>query len=190
MENTEDRKLSYLNLARKAGFQNVKLELFLASTGHYTKAHKLVYTGGFFEAPASTRFHGAYPGGLFDHSRQVYLRLKDLTERNALVWQRPQSPFIVGMFHDLCKCDQYVYDDNKKAWLTNQERELLEHGAKSVKILSSFLDLTEEEVACIRFHMGAYETDDWKDFDEAIRRFPNVLWTHTADMLASKVDDV
>lgn len=31
----------------------------------------------FFTAPASTRFHGAYPGGLVDHSLNVYFALID-----------------------------------------------------------------------------------------------------------------
>lgn len=44
-----------------------------------------------------------------------------------------------------------------------------------------------EERLCIRYHMGAYETSDWDEYDQAIRKFPNVLWTHTADMLASKL---
>lgn len=30
----------------------------------------------FFEAPASTRHHGAHPGGLLDHSLNVYHRLR------------------------------------------------------------------------------------------------------------------
>lgn len=50
--------------------------------------------------------------------------------------------------------------------------------------------LTEEEELCIRYHMGAYETDDWDGFDKAIRKFPNVLFTHTADMYASKCMEV
>lgn len=152
---------------------------------------------GFFTAPASTRFHGAYEGGLFDHSYQVYKRLQSLTKSNSLRWANEASPFIVGMFHDLCKCDQYVevkpgldleyetpvYETNKKLLLTG-------HGDKSVLLLSQHIKLTEEEVLCIRYHMGAYEKDDWAGFDMAIRKYPNVLWTHMADMLASKVDNI
>ena len=61
---------------------------------------------GFFTAPASTKYHGAYEGGLFDHSFSVYQQLKLLTQRNGLAWQLDTSPFVVGMYHDLCKCDQ------------------------------------------------------------------------------------
>ena len=54
-------------------------------------------------------------------------------------------------------------------------------------MLSRFINLTEEELFCIRFHMGAYEKENWAEYDRAIRAYENVLWTHTADMYASKV---
>ena len=159
---------------------------------------------GFFYAPANTKYHGNYPGGLYDHSRSVYLRLKDLTEKNNLKWQRQQSPFIVSMFHDLCKCDQYQKADGNPVKLSgnqeivlagfhyeyNQNTLLKGHGSKSVMILSQFINLTEEEMLCIRYHMGAYEKEEWQEFDAAVRKYENVLWTHHADQLASKVDDV
>lgn len=159
---------------------------------------------GFFTAPASTKYHGAYEGGLYDHSKQVFLRLKELTEKNDLKWQRNESPFIVGFLHDVCKYDQYnklagerisgsdtlLYGDGMFHYEYNTNTLLKGHGSKSVMLLSQFINLTEEEMLCIRFHMGAYEKDEWSEFDKAIRKYPNVLWTHMSDMLASKVDDV
>lgn len=163
-------------------------------------------TNGFFNAPASTKYHGAYAGGLFDHSFTVCGRLEQLTKDNDLKWQRPESPFIVGMFHDVCKCDQYVpifeteYSTVSHGMLIPNEKitgyeynthtVLKGHGSKSVMLLSQFINLTEEEMLCIRYHMGAYEKEEWAEFDMAIRKYPNVLWTHMADMLASKVDNV
>ena len=73
-----------------------------------TKFMENLKEGGFFTAPASTKYHGAYEGGLYDHSTAVFLRLSKLTVDNNLSWERPESPFIIGYFHDLCKCDQYV----------------------------------------------------------------------------------
>ena len=67
---------------------------------------------GFFSAPASTKYHGAYEGGLFDHSFAVMNFLVELSAKNGLKWQRAESPFIVGMFHDLCKIDQYRIDNS------------------------------------------------------------------------------
>lgn len=146
---------------------------------------------GFKKAPASTKYHGAYEGGLYQHSCNVTRELLNLTEKLGLKWQRIESSWIVGMFHDICKIDQYekriVDEYNNKEWLYNEDTPLKGHGSKSVMLLSQFMTLTEEEILCIRYHMGAYETDDWQQFDLAIKKYPNVLFTHTADMLASKL---
>lgn len=159
---------------------------------------------GFFTAPASTKYHGAYEGGLFDHSHAVTARLLELTLNNGLKWQREESPFIIGMFHDLCKCDQYVkksgqFLSGSETLITgqglwhyeyNSNTYLKGHGSKSVMLLSQFITLTEEEMLCIRYHMGAYEKDEWQELDLAIRRCPNILYTHLADMIASKIDNI
>lgn len=156
---------------------------------------------GFFTAPASTKHHGDYEGGLFDHSFEVANALVHLTERLGFPWERAISPLLVGMFHDLCKCDQYrhpVIDHTFNGdpicdsfnWERNPNVLLKGHGAKSVMLLSQFMTLTEEEILCIRYHMGAYETDEWNEYDRAIRKYPNVLFTHTADMMASKIAGV
>lgn len=165
------------------------------NTPIYSDFDDYLRDGGFFTAPASTKYHGAYEGGLYDHSVQVFFRLQQLTDKNGLKWQRPYSPFIIGMFHDLCKCDQYIFVPNEYEgepghYEYNQKTLLKGHGSKSVMLLSQFITLTEEEMLCIRYHMGAYEKEEWTEFDAAIRKYPNVLWTHMADMLASKVDDV
>ena len=46
---------------------------------------------GFFTAPASTRYHGAYEGGLFDHSLEVGKQLVNLTEKLGLKWEKGQG---------------------------------------------------------------------------------------------------
>lgn len=189
-------------MSRRNEFQAVWMEYANRDYRHLITGNdalmEYLTTGGFFTAPASTKYHGVYPGGLYDHSFAVYSRLTWMTENLNLQWQRPVSPFIVGMFHDLCKCDQYVekkpgldleYED-APVYEYNPNTLLKGHGAKSVMILSQFMTLTEEEMLCIRYHMGAYEKDDWDGFDLAIRKYPNVLITHTADMFASKVDDI
>lgn len=147
---------------------------------------------GFFEAPASSKYHGDYPGGLYEHSCHVYKNLKTLTHSMGIRWQRPESPFIVGMFHDICKCDQYNLVEDKDGYHYEHADNLLltGHGSKSVMLLSTVMQLTEEEMLCIRYHMGAYEKDDWAGYDAAIRKYSTVLYTHVADQLASKVDNV
>lgn len=146
---------------------------------------------GFFTAPASTKYHGAYEGGLFDHSFEVAQTLWKLTKDNNLKWERPESPLIVGMFHDLCKIDSYTKDVYGDGWMYNNDTLLKGHGVKSVMMLASLMKLTEEEVACIRYHMGAFTAqDEWNDYTRAVHRYPNVLWMHHADMIASHVKGV
>lgn len=60
-------------------------------------------TIGFFECPASIKHHGAYEGGLFDHSFTVAKCLRSLTDRLELKWEREESPELVGILHDICK---------------------------------------------------------------------------------------
>jgi HD superfamily phosphohydrolase YqeK len=147
---------------------------------------------GFFDAPASTKYHGAYEGGLFDHSLEVTKALVYLTDNLGLTWSRPESPYIVGMYHDLCKCDSYRYDIESDSYKYNKDQILDGHGSKSIIIAQKYIDLTDEEIACIRWHMGAYEKDTklWNYYGRAIEEYSNVLYTHTADMIASKIKGI
>jgi len=142
---------------------------------------------GFLTAPASTRYHGNYEGGLFDHSYEVARALVWLTEKLNLEWSRVESPWIVGMCHDLCKMDAYKRNGPDPMDYGYADTILKGHGEKSVMIASTLLQLTEEEVYCIRFHMGAFNHEEMNEYSRAVEKFPNVLWTHTADMIASKL---
>ena len=160
---------------------------FIGDRG-YIGVHSLDQLG-FFTAPASTKYHGAYEGGLFDHSFITAKTLVELSERLELKWERPESPYIVGMFHDLCKCESYIYDRETDKYIYNPDIIIPGHGDKSIIMLQRYVDLTDEEIACIRWHMGAYEKDPkmWEYYGRAIEKYPNVLYTHTADMIASKI---
>lgn len=166
---------------------------------------------GFYEAPASKGHHGAYKGALFDHSLQVAYELINLTDKLGLKWERKESPAIVGMLHDLCKIDAYILvndeeivetqtlggEKNKVPIVTGQHYEwnrqqLLDgHGEKSCILALRYIDLTDEELMCIRYHMGAFEGEKkWEKYSAAVAKYPNVLYTHTADMIASQIKGV
>ena len=157
---------------------------------------------GFFDAPASTKYHGAYPGGLFDHSMNVTRNLLTLTKNMNLHWSRIESPYIIGFFHDICKMDQYVPKpgqytadgqilNNGFHYEFNKNTMYKGHGDKSVLILSTLTQLTAEEVTCILYHMGSFtEKELWNDYTGAIHAFPNVLFTHMADMMAAHITEV
>lgn len=188
---------------------NKRIELFLNMMNNSEKElvsrefMNWLRMNNFFTQAASTKYHGNYEGGLFDHSLAVTDQLVRFTNALELKWSRPESPWIVGMFHDLCKIDNYIVlvdkegvqlfgsDDVKDRQVHfeyNEDCILKGHAEKSIILLSQFMTLTEEEIMCIRFHMGAYEEQGaWDAYDKAIRKYPNVLFTHTADMYASKV---
>lgn len=147
---------------------------------------------GFFTAPASINHHGKYEGALFDHSFAVAKLLCELTDSLELRWEREQSPAIVGMFHDLCKLDNYAVVSHDmgetEQWEYNNAQILTGHGEKSVMMLQQHMDITKEELMCIRWHMGAFEGEKiFNNYGRAVNEYPNVLWTHTADMLAARV---
>lgn len=183
-----ENRITFVNMISRAGLVGLSGEIA-----------NFLQEEGFFIAPASIGYHGDYPGGLFDHSVKVTRCLIDLTNSLNLKWKNDRSPIIVGMFHDLCKAVNYKREVEQVGSTSRVSGEWKKvkndvwgtgHGSKSVAVASTLLKLTDEEVMCIRYHMGAYETDEWANYDAAIRRYPNVLFTHTADMMASKIHNV
>ena len=144
-----------------------------------------MYESGFFAAPASTKYHEAYEGGLYDHSMRVTACLQDFESKGLFCFGNERSSTVVGLLHDICKMD--MYEGEEGAYRYANKALVNGHGSKSVQIIGRFMDLTEEEMLCIRYHMGAYEKDDWDYFDRVVRKYPSVLWTHQADMVASKL---
>lgn len=187
---------------------NRRIELFdgLMKDKISNEFYDWLIKNGFFTQAASTKYHGAYEGGLFDHSYEVTQVLLDMTQRLNLQWKRPESPYIIGIFHDLCKIDNYITVTDEPGEIMmgtgdvkgreihfeyNPNCILTGHADKSIMLLSQFVNLTEEELLCIRFHMGAYEgQDQWDNYDKAIKKYETVLFTHTADMYTSKVKGV
>ena len=145
---------------------------------------------GYFKVPAACMHHGTKEGDLYQHSKMIYLQLEEYTQKLYLSWKARRSPIVVAFLHDLCKVDDYVLKDGKYVW--NKNSMLAGHGDKSaIMALQLFPDLTDEEVMCIRYHMGAYEgKEKWETLGNAIKRYPNILWVHQADMIASKVWNV
>lgn len=122
--------------------------------------------------------------------------LLSFTERLELKWQLERSPYIVGMFHDLCKVDNYTCTKKPAlppllegdSWEYNNATLLPGHGDKSVMMLQQHIQLTDEELYCIRWHMGAFDDkENWNSYGRAVTNFPNVLYTHTADMVAARI---
>ena len=72
----------------------------------------LTSTGDFLTAPASTRFHLSYEGGLLEHSLNVYDCLNDYLNRARVketygMEYSPETIAIVSLLHDVCKVGCY-----------------------------------------------------------------------------------
>ena len=151
----------------------------------------MMVQNGFLLAPASKGHHSNYEGGLFDHSVEVAMQLQNLTDKLGLSWLDKESAFRVGILHDLCKIDTYKKSEQYPYWEWDNSPIIKGHGDKSViYALNWGCNLTEEEIACITYHMGAYDTNRCDAFSNAVKRFPNVLYTYTADMISDKIMEV
>lgn len=159
----------------------------------------------FFTAPASTRYHCAYEGGLCEHSIHVYRRLlANVKMQFGEEWESKvshESVAVCGLLHDLCKIDFYKLDyrnvkENgewqRKPYFTREEALPFGHGEKSVYIAGSFIKLTREEAMAINWHMGGFDTrvrgGDYSVSD-AYRMFPLAVLLHAADLEATYIDE-
>lgn len=157
------------------------------------KLDKWLVENGYYEAPAAMKHHGAYAGGLYAHSLAVAAELQNLTEKLGLEWEREESPILIGLLHDVCKTDDYIIkaSENTESIEWNKNALYSGHGEKSLIMLMGIIELTEEEKACIRYHMGAFtDQKEWSYYSGAVKKYPNVLYTHTADMIASQIQSI
>ena len=165
---------------------------------------------GFFQAPASSKFHLNHEGGLLEHSlnvckvglmlREQMLALKPDLEESL----NKESVIIAALLHDICKADIYQKCIRKRKdrlgqWVDYETYELdysdfpLGHGEKSVIVLLRMgLDLSDDEIMAIRWHMSAwdlpFQSPDLKaNFDTAKRLCPLCSLIQAADGLASNL---
>ena len=147
----------------------------------------------FFTAPASTRYHGAWEGGLLAHSMKVYEILKTKTEDS-------DSVKIVALLHDICKVNYYKTDfrnvKNNGVWeqvpyYTVEDTIPYGHGEKSVMMISEFIKLTPEEKYAIRWHMGFTEPKElYGTLGQAYKKYPLALLIFEADLEATYFYDI
>ena len=152
----------------------------------------------FFTAPASTRYHGAYEGGLVEHSLNVYDCLADMAERlkeRYGIEYPDESIAIAGLLHDICKVNFYktsyrnVKDETGRwqsvPYYTIEDTLPYGHGEKSAYIVSAYIRLTRYEAFAIRYHMGFSGTEDPGNVGRALEMFPLAYATCCADMEAA-----
>lgn len=163
---------------------------------------------GFFTAPASTKYHGAYAGGLVEHTNNVYRRLVLLAEEEDKRQGRTYHEYtvdtiaVVALLHDVCKADAYKVEKKNQKQKDGSWQEVdvygytnnlpLGHGEKSIIQIMRFMQLTEEEMLAIRWHMGAFDCSfkgGCYDMNNAFAGSRLAAMLHIADMEATYLDE-
>lgn len=156
----------------------------------------------FFTAPASTRFHGSFEGGLLAHSLKVYEILDYKVKNNVLNLDFPDDTVkIVSLLHDICKLNFYKVDYRnaknalgeweKVPYYTIDDTIPYGHGEKSVMMISEYIKLTPEEKYSIRWHMGYTEPKElYNTIGAAYKKYPLALMMHEADLEATYFYDI
>lgn len=148
----------------------------------------------FFTAPASTKYHGAFAGGLLMHSINVCAELR--LDPNSKVYPT-ETLIIVALLHDICKANCYRTEKRnvkenggrveKQVYVFEDELPL-GHGEKSLYLASKFIKLSDEEAAAIRWHMGAFDNafrGGDRGLNAAYEKYPLAVLLHMADMRAT-----
>ena len=184
MPNIEEQKQKFLALCR----DNIHRDGLEELLGWLEKSD-------FFTAPASTRFHGAYEGGLCEHSLDVYdMALKGANGFGLIL--DAESIAIAALFHDLCKVNFYKPDTrNQKingvwtvvpCYTVEEKFAFGGHGSKSVFLVQQFMKLKTDEAAAINSHMGAFPGGDAvRDSANAYEAFFLAWLIHAADEAAT-----
>lgn len=192
--------------------KKARFTALLRSTGRDGIEHiiEVLENLGFFDSPASTKFHLSYPGGLLEHSLNVCDMALDL--RELIIKKNPdlqtslpvESVIISSLLHDVCKSDIYKPTVKKQKNKDGQLEEVktydvdhgkypFGHGEKSViLLLQNGLRLTTDEMLAIRWHMGAWDLnmDSYEakgNFNKAKENSPLLSLLIAADGLASQV---
>ncbi|MBQ8930947.1 MAG: hydrolase [Ruminiclostridium sp.] len=160
----------------------------------------LVNKSDFFTAPASTKFHGSFDGGLALHSLNVYDCLKNYLDRPRVKEEyklnySDESIVICALLHDICKADVYVrgtrnVKNEHGVWEAVptyyfEDKLPYGHGEKSVYMITGFMRLTREEAFAIRYHMGFSGSEEKGNVGKAFEMFPLAFALSTADMEAT-----
>ena len=160
----------------------------------------------FYTAPASSKYHGNYEGGLLEHSINVYNRLikilKDEYGENYTEKYSNETLAIVALLHDLCKVHYYKTEYRN---VKNERGEWVKapyfavnntfpfgHGEKSVFMINTFMRLSGEEAMAINWHMGGFDDrvrSNPNSMGESFKIYPLCLFLHIADLTATYVDE-
>lgn len=154
---------------------------------------------GFYDAPCSSKYHLSKPGGLAEHSLNVFRIaisiLPDLVkDQSKMSFSLVDSVVICSLLHDLGKAGQFGKPNYRitgktaagsAEYETNKDLLYIPHEIRSVVIASKFIDLTEEEQFAILYHNGLY--GELKGFKG--QETPLYLILSYADLWAARITE-
>lgn len=144
-----------------------EITFLLGGTGRKGMKDLFVYLAeeGFFDSPASTKFHGCYKGGLAEHHYKVYIYLQEYVTKRKMKLDavtsagqkplpvKPENLIIAGLLHDIYKIGAYVGTEKPYSWNKKTPKG---HGQLSIDRIEKFIKLDDIEKLMIKFHMGIY----------------------------------
>lgn len=162
----------------------------------------------FYTAPASTKYHNSFQGGLVAHCLHVYDNMVSIFNAKQIPGVFPESLVVVALFHELYKRNFYTeYYRNKKEysnigkktddlgrfdWVSVKEYTVSEnrftvgtHGDTSYYLLSAYMPLAHDEVVALFNATTPYEDLDLS----LLRKYPLLTLLRAADEIACYVDD-
>lgn len=168
----------------KSNWKKFENTLLLCDRKGMADLLKFLNDNNFNLTPASVSYHQNYTGGLVEHSLSVFSNLNKECKIHKCTKEIPcSSRAIVSLLHDVCKYDNYIYNEHSGKWSYNKSINGKLHAEKSISIIKKFIELTEEEELAIKYHMGIYRDDyTWNDFGNGIKKYPLVYLLHVADM--------
>ena len=170
---------------------------------------------GFYNAPASTKYHCSYRGGLCEHSLNVYNTFMSLVGEfrhclpphyNSQGIDDTQSYLLnfaikVVLLHDVAKVNYYefyfknVKDNIDGKWKQVEDIKVKDCTARETygnanfnnyMVLSRYLALDEEEIIALMNYSCSME--DWysnKDMCAILGKHPYTIFLHCADMIST-----
>ena len=135
----------------------------------------------YFHAPASTKYHLNFPGGLAMHSISVYKTLRRLCSEFDI--DIPEESIIIAcLLHDVCKIGAYKPQGDSYSYNRNQPPG---HGDLSVSRILNYIELTDQERLMIRWHMNHYDRAFQNQENKICKQCPEIYIMYFADHIST-----
>ncbi len=186
IEQKNNNEIKFMELLAKLNIDLTEFNMFLDSIGY-------------FNAPASTQYMGAYPGGLCEHALIVAHELGVLCNAYCPNRYTEEDVIKVALLKDIYKATMYeaymknVKDDNSGQWVTVPAYKTREAntrvvfgnaGLSSYMQVKKYIELTDEQVEAI-IHASPQSFDP--DIHEVMRAYPLVTLTRMAEIAATYI---